>query len=87
MFMGLLGYYEMMSSPEVSNPLKSSFFWINSAFFMFGAGSTIIFLFIDSGLREEYKVMANLWIVGYGIVSGLRYLFIGIGVYQKDMIN
>jgi hypothetical protein len=87
MFMGLLGYSEMLSAPEVSNPLKSSFFWINSAFFMFGAGSTIIFLFIDSGLREEFNVMANLWIVGYGVVSGLRYLFIGIGVYQKDMIT
>lgn len=87
MLMGLFGYYEMLSDPEVSNPLKSSFFWINSAFFFYGAGSTIIFLFIDSGLREEFKVMANLWIVGFGVVNALRYIFIGIGVYQKDMIN
>jgi hypothetical protein len=75
-----IGYLQMFRNLPHLHIEKSSFFWFNTAFFIYSSSSLLIFLFADYLMRENQELFYTLWLYVYKIINIARYTLIGIGL-------
>jgi hypothetical protein len=75
-----LGYLRMLRNLAHKHIENSSFFWFNTAFFIYSSSSLLIFLFADYLMKENQELFHALWQYVYKIVNIARYTLIGIGL-------
>lgn len=79
---GIAGYLKLLRNREVTYLSNSSFFWINTAFFLYGTTCCLLFLFATYLQAESWELLLSIWLGFFTIVNILRYIFIGIGLYK-----
>ncbi len=75
-----IGYLRMFRNMSHKYIESSSFFWFNTAFFIYASSSLLIFLFADYLMKENQQLFYYLWQYIYKIVNIARYALIGIGL-------
>lgn len=58
----IAGFYKILKEQTITRLERSPFFWANTAFLLYSAGSIIVFICIDYLLIEDKELLYALWI-------------------------
>ena len=77
----LIYYYMMLSELSIKDPIKSTDFWLNTAFLIYFSGSFV--LFILSNLINEQSLEINIaaWAM-HSFLLAILHIFISLGLWR-----
>lgn len=79
---GILGYLSIIRNKAIISLRAEPLFWINTAFFIFAATTSLLFLF-DTYLKStSFELFMKVWLNFFTIINIMHYIFIGVGLYK-----
>jgi hypothetical protein len=80
---GFFGFYSILMKQQTLLLSQSSFFWANTALFIYASGCFLLFLFGPYLFKDEYKMFILLWQTFFTIFNVQLNLLLGIAMYKK----
>lgn len=83
--LGLIGFYTLIKEQQHTFVTQSSFFWANTALFLFAAGAFFFFL-ATAQIRTstDKKALGQLWATLFQTINILKNVLLGIALIKKQ---
>jgi hypothetical protein len=83
--LGLIGFYTLIKEPQHTFIAQSSFFWANTALFLFAAGAFFFFL-ATAHIRTstDKKALGQLWATLFQMINILKNVLLGLALIKKQ---
>lgn len=84
--LGLIGFYTLIKEMRVTFVEQSSFFWTNTAIFLFAAGAFFMFL-ATANIKitaHDREALAKLWATLFQCINILKNILLGIALMKKQ---
>lgn len=83
--LALIGFYTLIKEQQVTFVAQSSFFWANTAIFLFAAGAIFMFL-ATANIKNKVdrQALTQLWGTLFQTINILKNLLLGIALIKKQ---
>lgn len=85
MALALTGFYNIIKEQRTTAIEQSSFFWANTAIFIFAAGAFFMFL-ATANIRSKAdgEALSQLWFSLFQVINILKNILLGIALFKKQ---
>lgn len=82
--LSLLGFHRALIKPKAFFIEKTSFFWANTAIFIYTSGAFFILLFQEVLKKQNVQVLAEIWGTLFLSLNILKNILLGIALSKKE---